>query len=54
MESDEKISPKKFVLDCKHTVIKVINQNDKWDTDLKKDEMVIDGLMNSKTNEKKL
>ena len=55
MESDEIISPKKFVLDCKHTVIKVLNPNDKQESDLKKDEKVVYGLMTtSKTKQQKV
>lgn len=54
-EDSDEISPKKFILDCKHTVIKVLKQEDENKKDeVKKDESLIDNLMSSMGTESKI
>ena len=54
-ENTGEISPKKFVLDCKHTVIKVMKKDEENSKDaLKQDENLIDNLMSSLGTESKI
>ena len=54
-DEEEKLSPRKFVLDCKHNVIKVMHQDSEdHKSDLKEDENLVDGLMSSVTKSSKL